>query len=98
MIEFVFNAVILTFIELFVFITNYDFESRMNFKSLNSNNSRELLSIKKRVLTQKTKNIAEKMKNIWDFIKKTLINAQKIQKSYANKKKNLFKYKINNMI
>jgi hypothetical protein len=86
-IEFVFNAVTSTFIEWFVFMTNYDFESRMSFKSSDSDNSQKRLSAKEQVLTQKTRNIAEKMKNIWNFIKKTLINAQKIQKNYANKKR-----------
>jgi hypothetical protein len=60
---------------------------------------KERLSAKKRVLTQKAENIAEKMRNIWNFTKKTLVNAQKIQKKYANKKrKNSFEYKINDMI
>jgi hypothetical protein len=99
MIEFVSNAVTSTFTELFVFMTNYEFESRMSFESSNSNNSRKRLSARKRVLTQRTENIAKKMRNIWDFIKKTLANAQKTQKKYADrKKKNSFEYKINDMI
>jgi hypothetical protein len=99
MTEFVFNAVTSTFIELFVFMTNYEFESRMSFESSNSNDSRERLSARERVLTQKTENIAEKMRDIWDFIKKTLINAQETQKKYANKKKkDSSEYKIKDMI
>jgi hypothetical protein len=99
MTEFVSNVVTSTFIELFVFMTNYEFESRMSFESSNSNNSRERLSIRERVLTQRTKNIAKKMRNIWDIFKKTLINAQKTQKKYANKKKkNSSEYKIDDMI
>ncbi len=60
MTEFVSNAITLTFTELFVFMTNYEFESRMSFESSNSNNSRERLSVKERVLTQRTENIAKK--------------------------------------
>ncbi len=99
MTEFVFNAVISTFIELFAFMTNYEFESRISFQSSDSNDLRERLSAKERVLTQKTENIAEKMRNIWDFTKKTLANAQEIQKKYVDKKrKNSSEYKIDDMI
>jgi hypothetical protein len=72
MTKFVSNAVTSTFTELFVFVTNYEFESRMSFA--NSNSSRERLSARKRVLTQRTEYIAKKIKDIWDFIKKTLVN------------------------
>jgi hypothetical protein len=71
----------------------------MSFESSNSNDSRERLSAKERVLTQKTENIAEKLRDIWDFIKKTLANAQEIQKKYVDKKrKNSSEYKIDDMI
>ncbi len=90
MTEFAFNAATSTFIELFVFMTNYEYESRMSFDSSNSSNvARERLSIKKRVLTQKDASIIEKMKNIWEFIKKKLANAQKSQKRHADQKKAL---------
>ncbi len=82
MIEFAFKAATFAFIDLFVFMTNYDFESRMSFDSI----SVEEL-IKERVLDKKAFVITEKMKNIWKFIKKKLINAQKSQKRYANKTK-----------
>jgi hypothetical protein len=90
MIEFAFNAATSTFIELFVFMTNYEYESRMSFDSSNSSNvARERLSIKKRVLTQKDASIVEKMKDIWEFIKKKLVNAQKNQKRHADQKRAL---------
>jgi hypothetical protein len=90
MIEFAFNVATSAFIELFVFMTNYEYESRMSFDSSNSSNvARERLSIKKRVLTQKDASIIEKMKNIWEFIKKKLANAQKSQKRHADQKKAL---------
>jgi hypothetical protein len=50
MIEFVFNAAISTFTELSIFMTNYEFESRMSFDSLNTETN-ERLSDKKRILT-----------------------------------------------
>jgi hypothetical protein len=84
--EFASNAATSAFIELFVFMTNYDFESRMIFDSSNSNDeiSRERLSIRERVLTKKTVIITKKMKDIWNFIKKKLANAQHNQKKYAD--------------
>jgi hypothetical protein len=45
------------------------------------------LSAKERVLTQKAETIAEKMRDIRDFTKKKLINAQNTQKRCANKKR-----------
>ncbi len=52
MIEFAFNVATSTFIELFVFMTNYEYESRMSFDLSNSSNvARERLSIKERILT-----------------------------------------------
>jgi hypothetical protein len=66
MIEFVFNAATSASTELFVFMTNYDFEFRMSFDSSNSKDdvSQERLSTKERMLTQKAAIIAKKMKNI----------------------------------
>jgi hypothetical protein len=84
MIEFVFNAAISAFTELFAFMTNYEFESRMSFNSFEEDNSN---STKKRVLSRKSSNIIEKMKNIWNFTKKKLANAQDIQKRYVDQKR-----------
>jgi hypothetical protein len=81
-------------------MTNYDFESRMNFDSSDSNDVfRERLWIKERVLMQKAVIVAEKKEDIWDFIKKKLANAQNIQKKYADQKRTLsFKYKFEDTI
>jgi hypothetical protein len=76
MTEFAFNVATFTFIELFVFMTNYDFDS-MTIKKL----------IKERILNKKASDIIEKMKSIWKFIKEKLVNAQKSQKKYANRKR-----------
>jgi predicted metal-dependent hydrolase len=89
MIEFAFNAVIFVSTELFAFMTNYEFESRMSFDFSNANDSQKRLSIKKRVLTQKAIIIAKKMRNIWDFIKKKLTHTQNIQKRYVDRKRTL---------
>jgi hypothetical protein len=100
MIEFASNVATSAFIELFVFMTNYEYKSRMSFDSSNSTNvAQERLTIKKRVLTQKDVFIVEKMKNIWKFIKKKLINAQQNQKRHADHKRDISsKYKEEHMI
>jgi hypothetical protein len=100
MTEFASNATTSTFIELFVFMTNYEYKSRMSFDSSNSKNvARERLSIRERILTQKDVCIVEKMKDIWEFIKRKLTNAQKSQKRHANHKRDVsFEYKMNDMI
>jgi hypothetical protein len=85
MTEFALNAMTLTFIKLFVFMTNYEFESRMSFDSSDIDIS-DRLFVKKRILTQKANTIIDKMKNIWKFIKKKLIDAQQDQKLYADRK------------
>ncbi len=94
MTEFAFNAATSVFIELFVFITNYDFESRMSFDSISIEES-----ARKWILSKKTFDIIEKMKKIWEFTKKRLINAQKSQKRHANSKKSIsFEYKLEDMM
>jgi hypothetical protein len=99
MTEFVFNAVTSTFIELFAFMTNYEFESRMSFDSSDSNDSKKRLSAKERILTQKAANITDKMKNIWNFIKKKLANTQESRKRYANKTRIIsFDYVVENIV
>jgi hypothetical protein len=101
MTEFVSNVATSAFTELSAFMTNYDFESKMSFDSSNSNDdvSRERLSARERVLMQKAAIIEEKMRDIWDFIKKKLINTQNIQKRYADQKRtSSSEYKSEDMI
>jgi hypothetical protein len=96
MIEFAFNVVIFVSIELFVFMINCEFESRMFFDSFTKINDE---SAKKRILTRKTSNIVSKMKDIWNFIKKKLANAQENQKRYADQKRTFFsEYKVEDII
>ncbi len=100
MTEFASNIATSAFTELFVFMTNYDFESKMSFDSSNSNDIfRERLFARERILTQKAANMIKKMKNIWDFIKKKLANTQDAQKKHADERKTIsLEYKINDMI
>jgi hypothetical protein len=90
MIEFALNAETFSFTKLFVFMINYEFESRMNFDSADADDTaQDRLLIRERILSQKAKTIIEKMKNIWNFTKQKLIKAQDIQKHYANRKRNI---------
>jgi hypothetical protein len=92
------NAITSTFTELSIFMTNYEFESIINFDSLNTKTN-DWLSDKKRILTQKAITIIEKMKKIWKFIKKKLVDAQKTQKKHADKHKTFsFEYQLEDMI
>ncbi len=94
MTEFAFNAVVSTFIELFAFMINYEFESRMSFDSIANEEF-----VRERIQDQKASDITDKMKDIWNFIKQRLANSQNAQKRHANKKKNnSFEYKLNDMI
>jgi hypothetical protein len=94
MIEFASNVITFAFTELFVFLANYEFESRMSFNSIDIKNT-----IKERILIKKAFNITKKMKNIWKFIKEKLTNAQKSQKRHVDKSRNLSsKYKVEDMI
>jgi hypothetical protein len=94
MTEFAFNAAISVFTELFAFMTNYEFESRMSFDLVSTEKS-----AKERILSKKTFDIIEKMKNIWKFIKRKLANTQEAQKRYADQKRtSASEYKLEDMM
>ncbi len=59
MIEFVSNITTFAFTELFVFLANYEFESRINFDLIDIEDT-----IKKRILIKKAFDITKKMRNI----------------------------------
>jgi hypothetical protein len=88
MTEFASNTIMTAFIELFVFMINYEFESRMSFDSSDIDIN-DWLFVRKRILTQKANTIIDKMKDIWKFIKKKLVNAQQDQKLYADRKRSV---------
>jgi hypothetical protein len=91
MTEFASNVVMFVSTRLFVFMINYDFESRMSF-DFSADVSE---SVRERILTRKSSNIIDKMKDIWKFIKQRLIKAQQNQKHYADRKRNAsFEYVV----
>ncbi len=59
MTEFASNAAISAFTELFAFMTNYEFESRMSFDSISNEEF-----VRERIQDQKASDIIDKMKNI----------------------------------
>jgi hypothetical protein len=81
MIEYALNAIIFVLIDIFAFMINYDFESKMSFDSISSSES-----ARERILQIKKVNIAKKMKEIIEFTTRKLVKAQEDQKINANKK------------
>jgi hypothetical protein len=61
MTEFVSNVATFASTELFAFLTNYEFESRMSFDSSIKNDQK---SVKKRIQDKKAFDIIDKMKSI----------------------------------
>jgi hypothetical protein len=59
MTEFASNAAISIFIELFAFMINYEFESRMSFDSISNEEF-----VKERIQDKKASDIIDKMKSI----------------------------------
>ncbi len=96
MTKFVSNVATSALTELFAFMTNYEYESRMSFDSSIKDDQE---SVKKRIQNKKAFDIIEKMKSIWEFIKKKLINTQKSQKKYANQKRiTSFNYVVEDIV
>jgi hypothetical protein len=94
MIEYASNVIISAFTEISAFMTNYDFESRMSFDSINSS---ELA--RERIIQFKEVNIAEKMQKMIDFIKRKLAIIQESQKRHADSKRTkTLNYKKNNLV
>jgi hypothetical protein len=82
MIEYASNAIISAFTEISAFITNYDFELRMSFVSINL-----FESARERIIQFKEVNITEKMQKMIDFTKKKLAITQESQKRHADSKR-----------
>ncbi len=92
--EFVFNVCESLFTELFLFMTNYDFHSKINFIFVSIKNT-----ARKRILTKIFFDIFDKMNNISDFIKKKLASTQKSQKRQSDKiKVDSLNYKVENLV
>jgi hypothetical protein len=84
MTEYASNAIIFVFIDIFVFMTNYDFESRMSFDLIESLESR---SVRERILRIKEVDMTKKMKEVFEFIRRKLVITQESQKKHADKKR-----------
>jgi hypothetical protein len=78
MIEYAFNAIIFVFTDIFAFMINYDFESRMSFDFIESFESK---SVRERILRIKEVNMTKKMKKVFEFTKKKLVKSQNNQKT-----------------
>jgi hypothetical protein len=70
MIEYALKTIIFASIDIFAFMINYDFESRMSFNLINSSES-----TRERILQIKKVNIAKKMKEIIEFTTRKLFKA-----------------------
>ncbi len=81
MIEYVSNAFISTITHVSSFLTNYEFESRMNFDQMKFDEN----IARNRVNKFKRREIVFTMKNIWKFAKKHMKKNQQSQVIYANK-------------
>ncbi len=96
MIEYVSNASLSITTQVFSFLTNYDFESRMSF---DFNLSFDENTIRKRVQRFRNKEIVFIMKKIWTFAKEHMKKNQQNQFTHANRHKILASdYQIENQI
>jgi hypothetical protein len=95
MIEYVSNVFISITTQIFSFLINYDFESRMSFDhtSLKKNTNKE------RVQKIKERKIVFIMKKIWKFVKAHMKKNQQNQITHVNKHRTIvFEYQIKNQI
>jgi hypothetical protein len=75
-------------------MTNYDFQSKMSFDFVSIDDT-----ARERILTKKVFDIFDKMRNIWEFIKKKLASAQKSQKRQADRiRTDSSKYKVEDLV
>ena len=94
MIEFANNNAIFATIELSSFFINKKFHFRMSFSS----NFISYVTIKKRFLTVKTKNIIETMQNILNYIRDNAKMIQKRMTIQINKRRKIVKYVENDFV
>jgi hypothetical protein len=81
MTKYAFNAFISIITQIFSFLTNYEFESRMNFDQIKFDEN----TTKERVNRFRDKKRVFIMKNIWKFVKEHMKKSQINQVKYANK-------------
>jgi hypothetical protein len=95
MIEYVFNVFISAFTQIFSFLANYDFESRMSFNSVQF----EKNTVKERIHRFKRRNIVFTMKNIWKFVKNHMKKNQRQQTMHVNAHRTqVFDYQIDDQV
>jgi hypothetical protein len=81
MIEYASNVFISIITQMFLFLANYEFESRMNF---DSNVQFDENTAKERINRFKEREIVFTMKNIWKFAKEHMKKSQRHQATYVN--------------
>ncbi len=82
MTEYAFNAAVSASSELFSFMTNYDFESRMSVDSIEIDDT-----VRERIAKRKAAAIIENMKKTWLFARQMLVKSQEHQKHQADRKR-----------
>jgi hypothetical protein len=83
MTEYAFNAFISTITQMFSFLVNYEFESRMSFDHVEFAEN----TIKNRMNRFRRRKIVFTMKSIWKFAKKHMKKSQQSQVIYVNRHK-----------
>jgi hypothetical protein len=95
MIEYAFNVFISITTQIFLFLANYDFESRMSFDSFQFEEN----TVRERIHRFRDKNIVFIMKNIWKFAKKHIKKSQQSQIIYVNRHRiSASDYQIENQV
>lgn len=82
-VEYASNASISISTGLSAFMANYEYESRMSFDPIDTNEG----ITRERIMKRKRVNIANKMKEIWNFTRTKLAKSQEAQKEYADRKR-----------
>ncbi len=95
MIEYVSNVFISITTQIFSFLVNYDFESRMSFDSVQFDEN----TARKRIHRFKKRNIVFTMKNIWKFAKNHMKKSQRQQTTHVNAHRTqAFDYQIDDQV
>jgi hypothetical protein len=81
MIKYAFNAFISVITQMFSFLANYEFESRMSFDQIEFDEN----TIRKQITRIKNKKIVFIMKSIWKFAKEHMKKSQMNQVKHANR-------------
>ncbi len=95
MTEYVSNVFISITTQIFSFLANYDFESRMSFDSVQFDEN----TVRKRIHRFKKRDIVFTMKNIWKFARDHMKKSQRQQTTHVNAHKTqAFDYQIDDQV